>query len=101
MFFGKVFHDWLGLDVQVPHHFIVAPATEERDDIFVDISTQECHGAAGTKGAGANVVWKETECRSKGGNREPKGHGHVLGSNRAKFVGLVIGGEWGGEIVSV
>jgi hypothetical protein len=36
----KIPHDGFGLDVQVTEHFVAAPATEETDDVGVNLCTQ-------------------------------------------------------------
>lgn len=41
--------------VKVPEYSIGLPATDEFDDVDVDLRAEEGHGAPGAKGAGADV----------------------------------------------
>ena len=48
-------HHRFSLHVEVAQHFVRAPATEQTNDITVDMGTKESHGARGPQRAGGNV----------------------------------------------
>jgi hypothetical protein len=58
---GETSHDRFGLDMEVTQHFIGAPATDETDDISVDLSAKEGHGASRTKRASTDIRMEETQ----------------------------------------
>jgi hypothetical protein len=51
----KAPHDGLGLYVDITHHGIAMPATHEANVVDVDLAKEHGHGAAGAKGACADI----------------------------------------------
>ncbi len=56
------------MDVEVPEHFIRAPAADEADDVEVDAGQEECCHSSGGKTARRDLGRKETEVWPAGGN---------------------------------
>jgi hypothetical protein len=46
---GIILHEGVGLDVQVPKHFVQAPTANEADDIRVDLGQEEGCCASGAQ----------------------------------------------------
>ena len=46
---SEMTHDGGGLYVQVPQHFITAPATDKLNFVTVDVGAEESHGAGGAQ----------------------------------------------------
>ena len=63
---GEVAHDRLGLKVEVPEHFIRAPAANESDDVGINSGEKEGHGTTHPKGAGCDVIRNKADARAKG-----------------------------------
>jgi hypothetical protein len=53
---GKVAHNRLGLKVKVPEHFVRAPASNEADDVGVNVGKEKGHCTAGAEGSSIDVV---------------------------------------------
>ena len=53
-------HDGLRLQVEVAEHFVGAPPTKQADEIGVDASDEESHGAGGAKAFRRYIGGKET-----------------------------------------
>ena len=101
---GKMAHDRLGLDMQVPQHFIRAPSAKKADAIGVDIRAEECHGARCTEGPGRDVVRQEAMARAKDGGGEAQRPGEVGRNDAAEMLcsgRLVRGQRLGGRSVAL
>jgi hypothetical protein len=76
---GELAHERLCLKVQVSHHGVAVPATQHMNCVVVNFFTQESHGAARSKGLGANVAVMEA-CLVRGGyGSVPEGFSDILG----------------------
>ena len=73
----EISHDRLSLDMQIAHHLIGSPSTEELDAIRIHIGTQEGHGARGTQKAGGDIVGQEAIGGAERGGCETEGGGEV------------------------
>ena len=62
--FREISHDWLSLLVEVPHHFVAPPASNEADDVIFDAGTEECHGACCLKKSCREVMMREPQMGS-------------------------------------
>ena len=58
---GEGVHNRGGLEMQVTQHLIRAPASEQADDIRVNIGNEECIGTGCSEASGSNVRWEETK----------------------------------------
>ncbi len=56
---SKIAHDGFGLDMEVAQHLIGAPASDQSDDVGINLGTKKGHGAGGAKGPGGNVGGEE------------------------------------------
>ena len=65
---GVIMHKRVSLDVEVPEHFVRAPAADEADDVGVDAGQEECRRASGAKTARRDLGRKETEVWPAGGD---------------------------------
>jgi len=65
---GVIAHKRVSLDVEVPEHFVRAPAADEADDVGVDAGQEECRRASGAKTARRDLGRKETEVWPAGGD---------------------------------
>jgi hypothetical protein len=45
----------VSLNVEVPEHFVRAPATKEANFVGVDLGTEEGHGTTQSEGSGRDV----------------------------------------------
>jgi hypothetical protein len=72
-FGGEALHESISLEVEVAQHFVGTPSADEADDVGVDVSTEEGHGARGSERPSGDVIgkksqsgWtKETDSRAK------------------------------------
>ena len=39
--FGEIPHDWLSLHMEISHHFVTSPESNEADYVIVDAGTEE------------------------------------------------------------
>ena len=58
---GEVHHERVGLKVQVAQHFIGAPAANKLDDVGINLSAEQCHGASRAKSASGDVFGLEVQ----------------------------------------
>jgi hypothetical protein len=58
---GKISHDRVRLNVQVPHHGVTLPPAEEFDDVRVHLCAKQGHGTPGAKGASRDVLRSDAE----------------------------------------
>jgi hypothetical protein len=54
-------HDGARLHVQVSHHGVTLPPSEELDDVGIHLCAKQSHGAAGTEGSGGNILGSNAE----------------------------------------
>lgn len=73
----KITHDGLGLDMEVTKHFVRSPASDEADQVGIDVSAEESHCTRGPEGPGRNVMRRETKLRAEQRARKPEGFGDV------------------------
>jgi len=57
---GEVFGDGFSGEVEVPEHFVRAPAAQKLDHVCVDIRDEQRHGASRSEGAGRDFVGEES-----------------------------------------
>jgi hypothetical protein len=76
---GEFAHERLCLKVQVSHHGVAVPATQHTNGVVVNFATQESHGAARSKGLGADVAVMESRLVRGGYGSAPEGFGDVFG----------------------
>jgi hypothetical protein len=101
---GKPSHDRFGLDMEVPEHFIGAPATDESDNVSVDLGAKEGHCASRTEGAGTDIVMEETELGGiASSNSGAKSISNLGWADTMPTAGEVVGGNgscWRGGVVA-
>jgi hypothetical protein len=56
---GKVAHDGLHLKVKIAKHFVRAPATDEADNIGINVSKEKGHCPTSAKGLCSDVRRKK------------------------------------------
>jgi hypothetical protein len=56
---GKVAHDGLRLKVKIAKHFIRAPATDEADDVSINVSKEKGHRPSSSKGLRSDIRGKK------------------------------------------
>ena len=78
--FGEVSHNWISLHMEIPHHFVTPPASNEADDVIVDSGTEKCHGA----------------CCPKGSCRDVMMHEYQMGSHEEFYCDLELGCDFSG-----
>ena len=61
---GKVAHDGLRLKVKIAKHFIRVPATDEVDDISINVSKGKGHHPTSSKGLHSDVRRKKANTRA-------------------------------------
>jgi hypothetical protein len=76
---SELAHERLRLKVQVSHHGVAVPVTQHTNCVVVDFSTQESHGAARSKGFGANVAVMEARLVRGGYDCVPEGFSDIFG----------------------
>ena len=59
--FGVVPHDGISLHMEITHHFVTPPTSNETDDISIHTGTEECHGAGLPKGPRRDIFVSETQ----------------------------------------
>ena len=80
---GETSHDRLGLNKEIPVHFVEAPSPEEPDNIAINAGAKEGIGAASTGGADGHIGNKVGRIRVEDrGCTDPRGH--VGGQNVPK-----------------
>jgi hypothetical protein len=87
---GKLAHERLCLKVQVSHHGVAVPATHYTNCVVVNFATQESHGAACSKGLGANVAVMEARLVRGGYGSVPEGFSDILGFDGDSMGGTKI-----------
>jgi len=97
----KVLHDGLCLKMKIMKHFIILPASNQEDDIGVNMGQEKGHSTTGMKGAGGDVIGEETNGGAEHQNQHAKDGGDVSWCDRvpgsaSSSIGLVVGGQWGG-----
>ena len=97
----EVSHDGLHLKMKITEHFIRPPASNQADDIGVNLGQEKGHGATGMKGVGSDVGWEETNGGAERQDRHAKDGGDVRWCDRAPGsasgrVGCVVCGKRGG-----
>ena len=84
--FGEISNDWISLHMEIPHHFVAPPASNEADDVIVGAGTEECHGAYCPKGSCRDVLMREPQ----------------MGSHEEFYCGLEVGRDHhGGQVCPV
>ena len=63
---GVISHEGVGLDVQIPEHFVRSPPADEADDVRVNSGEEEGGGTSGPKTAGRDVGGEETKVWATG-----------------------------------
>ena len=61
------------MEMKVAEHSVRTPSSHHFDDVGVDTSAEEGHGAAGAKGTGIDIGWVET--MRSGGSSDANGGG--------------------------
>jgi hypothetical protein len=61
---GIIPHEGVGLDMQVPKHFVLAPMADEADDVRVDLGQEEGYCASGAQ-ARQDFIRKEAKVRAQ------------------------------------
>ena len=59
---SKLLHDGVGLEVEAPEHSIAVPPAKHFDYVEIDFATEQGHGAASAKRAGANFARVDASC---------------------------------------
>ena len=77
--FGVVPHDCLSWHVEIPHHFVTSPASNDADDGSVQSGTKECHGSCFLKEPRRDIFIRETQV----GSREEFDHGLEVGRDHS------------------
>jgi hypothetical protein len=62
---GIIPHEGVGLDVQVPKHFVRAPMADEVDDVRVDLGQEEGCCASSAQAPSLDFRRKEAKVRSQ------------------------------------
>ena len=78
--FGEVPHDGFRLHVELTHHFVSPPVSNEADDVVVYTWTEEGHGAFCPKGSCRDVMMRESQ----------------MGSRKEFYGGLEVGHDFSG-----
>jgi hypothetical protein len=76
---GELAHKRLCLKVHVSHHGVAVPAIQHTKCVVVNFATQESHGAACSKGLGANVAVMEARLVHGCYGSVPQGFSAILG----------------------
>jgi len=66
------------------------------NDVGVNVSTEEGHGAASAKGLSGNIFCCEADRWAYNGHGHTKSCCDVFGKNVVAVVGVIVGGEWQG-----
>jgi len=80
----KVFHEGLGLEVEVAQHFVGSPTTEELDDVGIDVGAEQGGGARSSEGTGRDIIRGETVLSAEQVGSEAQGGGDVGGCDGGK-----------------
>ena len=56
------------LEVEIAEHGIAAPPAEQLDDVGINLTAEEGHGAGGTEGTGRNGLGRQVELGQGGGS---------------------------------
>ena len=57
----EVIHNRSSLEVKVAKHFVGAPATEQANDVGIDVGAEEGVGAGGTEATGRYIGGQKTK----------------------------------------
>ena len=77
---GERGHEGGGLDVEIAKHGIRAPATDEANEVGVDLGAEESHGAARAEGAGLDIGGGEAIGGAMRGDKATEEGSHGAGS---------------------
>ena len=62
--FGEISHDWISCHVEILHHFVAPPASNEADDVIFNARTEECNGTCCPKRYCRYVMMREPQMGS-------------------------------------
>ena len=60
-FASEVFHDRLGLEVEVSEHFVGPPTPEKANDVGIDLGTEKGIRAGGAEASCGDILREEPE----------------------------------------
>ena len=92
---GEIVHHGGGLDMEIPQHFVGAPAPDKANGVVVDFGAEQGHSAGGPQGASRDVRWDEAVGGAKSNGSHAKGMCDISRTHGLPPVVVLVQGKEG------